>query len=65
VEFITCGPRSPTPVRPSSGTAFIFERKVQVGSDAQIGDFVTILSMSVIGHDVSVGDYVEIGSFYL
>jgi len=36
---------------------------VQVGSDTRIGDFVTILSMSVIGHDVTIGDYVQIASF--
>jgi len=45
------------------GQGIIFERKVQVGSDTIIGDFTTVLSMSVIGHDVHVGDYVQIGSF--
>lgn len=45
------------------GRGIIFERKVQVGSDTRIGDFVSILSMCVIGHDVIIGDYVQIGSF--
>lgn len=51
------------PASATLGRGIIFERKVQVGSDARIGDFVTILSMCVIGHDVTVGDYVQIASF--
>lgn len=51
------------PESTTAGHGVIYERKVQIGSDSRIGSFVTILSLSVIGHDVSIGDFVQIGSF--
>ena len=63
VEFINLRTEVAYPESAHLGQGIIFERKVQVGSDTTIGDFATILSMSVIGHDVVIGDYVEIASF--
>jgi sugar O-acyltransferase (sialic acid O-acetyltransferase NeuD family) len=62
-EFINLCTEVAYPESARLGHGIIFERKVQVGSDAQIGNFVTILSMCVIGHDVVIGDYVQIASF--
>lgn len=62
-EFINLCTEVAYPASAKLGHGIIFERKVQVGSDATIGDFVTILSMCVIGHDVTIGDYVQIASF--
>jgi sugar O-acyltransferase (sialic acid O-acetyltransferase NeuD family) len=62
-EFINLCTEVAYPASAKLGHGIIFERKVQVGSDTRIGDFVTILSMSVIGHDVTIGDYVQIASF--
>lgn len=45
------------------GRGIIFERKVQIAANTRIGDFCTVLSMTVIGHDVTIGDYVQVGSF--
>jgi acetyltransferase-like isoleucine patch superfamily enzyme len=45
------------------GRGIIFERKVQIAANTKIGDFATILSMCVIGHDVTIGSYVQVGSF--
>ena len=63
VEFINLCTEVAYPASAKLGHGIIFERKVHVGSDTRIGDFVTILSMCVIGHDVTIGDYVEIASF--
>lgn len=62
-EFINLCTEVAYPPSTRLGRGIIFERKVQVGSDTCIGDFVSILSLCVIGHDVSIGDYVQIGSF--
>ena len=62
-EFINLCTEVAYPASAKLGQGLIFERKVQVGSDTTIGDFVTILSMAVIGHDVTIGDYVQIASF--
>ena len=62
-EFINLRTEVAFPASCRLGQGIIFERKVQVGSDTRIGDFATILSMSVIGHDVTIGDYVQIASF--
>lgn len=62
-EFINLRTEVAFPASCRLGQGIIFERKVQVGSDTRIGDFATVLSMSVIGHDVTIGDYVQIASF--
>ncbi len=62
-EFINLCTEVAYPESARLGKGIVFERKVHVGSDTAIGDFVTILSMCVIGHDVQIGDYVQIGSF--
>jgi sugar O-acyltransferase (sialic acid O-acetyltransferase NeuD family) len=41
----------------------IFERKVSIGTDAHLGEFVTVLALSIIGYGVKVGDFCQIGSF--
>ena len=62
-EFINLCTEVAYPESCSVGRGIIFERKVHIGSDTRIGNFVTILSMSVIGHDVIIGDFVQISSF--
>lgn len=49
--------------RVSVGDGCIFEIRVSAGPDTIIGDFVTIMSTTILGHDVTVGSYVQIGSF--
>ena len=44
-------------LRVKLGRGIIFERKVQIAANTKIGDFATILSMCVIGHDVTIGSY--------
>jgi sugar O-acyltransferase (sialic acid O-acetyltransferase NeuD family) len=41
----------------------IFEKKVGIGSDALLGEFVTVMALTIIGHGVKVGDFCQIGSF--
>lgn len=41
----------------------ILERRVSVGPDSLLGEFVTVLSTAIIGYDVVVGDYAQIGPF--
>ncbi|WP_045757983.1 NeuD/PglB/VioB family sugar acetyltransferase [Xanthomonas albilineans] len=50
---------SPTPI----GRGSLFEVGVGIGADCRIGEFVTILATTIIGHDVVIGDYVQIGNF--
>ena len=45
------------------GVGCIFEPEVRMGVDTQMGDFVIILSTSVIGYEVAIGSYSTIGSF--
>lgn len=45
------------------GKGCLFDSQVSIGSDAQLGDFVTILSTTIIAHNAVIGDYVHIGSF--
>lgn len=41
----------------------MFDSRVSIGSGSRLGEFVTVLSTSIIAHEVSIGDYVQIGSF--
>ncbi len=50
---------SETPI----GRGSLFEVGVSIGADSRIGEFVTILATTIIGHDVVIGDYVQIGNF--
>ena len=45
------------------GQGIFFERNVRVGPECTIGDFVTLHSMSILGHDIKIGDYSQISSF--
>ncbi|WP_268988948.1 NeuD/PglB/VioB family sugar acetyltransferase [Xanthomonas albilineans] len=62
-DFMVLRPRlreaSPTPI----GRGSLFEVGVSIGADSRIGEFVTILATTIIGHDVVIGDYVQIGNF--
>lgn len=41
----------------------IFEKKVGLGADSHLGEFVTVMALTIIGHGVTVGDFCQIGSF--
>lgn len=41
----------------------LFDRRVSLGPDVTLGEFVTILSTTIVGYDVHIGDYCQIGSF--
>ncbi|MFC3656289.1 acetyltransferase [Xanthomonas hyacinthi] len=62
-DFMVLRPRlreaSATPI----GRGSLFEVGVSIGADSRIGEFVVILSTTIIGHDVTIGDYVQIGNF--
>ncbi|QNH21404.1 acetyltransferase [Xanthomonas sp. GW] len=62
-NFIVLRPQlreaSPTPI----GRGSLFEVGVGIGADCSIGEFVTILATTIVGHDVTIGDYVQIGNF--
>ncbi|MCX7277549.1 MAG: NeuD/PglB/VioB family sugar acetyltransferase [Burkholderiales bacterium] len=45
------------------GQGCLFERGVSIGTDAVLGDFVIMLSTSIIGYDVRIGSYSTVGSF--
>lgn len=62
-HFMVLRPRlreaSPTPI----GRGSLFEVGVSIGADSRIGEFVTVLSTTIIGHDVVIGNFVQIGNF--
>ncbi len=62
-DFISLRPDVNFGERVTFGRGCIFELRATVGADSVLGDFVTILSTTIIGHDVTVGSYVQIGSF--
>lgn len=45
------------------GQGCLFERDVKLGVDTRFGDFVFVLSTSIIGYEVRIGSYSTIGSF--
>jgi len=49
--------------RTTLGRGCIFDDNVSISVDSQIGEFVTVLSTTIIGHDVKIGDYCQIGNF--
>jgi len=49
--------------RSTIGRGSIFDDNVSISVDSQIGEFVTVLSTTIIGHDVKIGNYVQIGNF--
>lgn len=53
--------REATPL--NIGRGGVFDSRVSIGSDTRLGEFVTVLSTTIIAHDVVIGDYVQIGSF--
>lgn len=62
-DFISLRPEVNFADRVSFGRGCIFELRVAVGPDSVLGEFVTIMSTTILGHDVTVGSYVQIGSF--
>jgi sugar O-acyltransferase (sialic acid O-acetyltransferase NeuD family) len=49
--------------RATMGVGCLFERHVSIGADAKLGNFVIVLSNTIIGYDVKVGSYSTLGSF--
>ncbi len=47
----------------SMGSGCLFEPEVKMGVDASLGDFVIVLSTTVVGYAVQIGSYTTIGSF--
>ena len=45
------------------GTGCFLERRVTIGPDCRIGNFVNIHSLTILGHDITVGDYCQISCF--
>ncbi len=45
------------------GQGCFFERRVGIGPDCTIGDFVIIHSLAILGHDITIGDYSHISCF--
>jgi sugar O-acyltransferase (sialic acid O-acetyltransferase NeuD family) len=45
------------------GHGCIFEHDVSLGYNAQLGNFVLILAMSIVGYEVQIGSYTTIESF--
>ena len=41
----------------------IFEKRVSIGTDAYIGEFATVLALTIVGYGVRIGDFCQIGSF--
>jgi len=44
------------------GIGCVFSRNVQISCDVEIGDFVTINYMAVVGHDAVIGSYSHLNS---
>lgn len=47
----------------SMGIGCLFEHNVMIGANAKLGNFVTILSTTILGYNVIVGSYSTIGCF--
>jgi sugar O-acyltransferase (sialic acid O-acetyltransferase NeuD family) len=47
------------------GKGGLFQPKVYFGSDIVVEDFVTIASLTIIGHDVRIGAYSHISTFVM
>lgn len=47
------------------GKGILFQPKAYLGSDIVIEDFVTIASLTIIGHDVRIGAYSHISTFVM
>lgn len=48
---------------PVLGQGCVFEKEVRTGVDVRMGDFVIVMSTTLIGYEVKIGSYVTIGSF--
>jgi len=62
-EFMNLRPSLELSDRASMGFGCLFERHVAIGTDAKLGNFVTVLSNTIISYDVVVGSYSTISSF--
>ena len=62
-EFMNLRPNLYKSERVAMGQGCLFERHVSIGADSRLGDFVIMLSNSLVGYDVEIGDYSMIGSF--
>jgi sugar O-acyltransferase (sialic acid O-acetyltransferase NeuD family) len=61
--FISLLPEAAIGDRAKISRGCIFERKIGIGTDTFIDEFVTILSMTIIGYGVRIGQFCQIGSF--
>ncbi len=62
-EFMCLVPTIHRAERVQIGQGCLFEHSVSLGPDAVLGDFVVMLSTSIIGYDVRIGAYSTVGSF--
>lgn len=62
-DFIVLRPHLHTGDRVTIGRGGLFELNVSIGADTTLGEFVTVLSTTIIGYGVTIGDYCQIGSF--
>ena len=56
-------PHASIGINSTIGVGCIIEKNAVLSCDAKLGDFVTMLPSSVLGHDISVGSWTHIGSF--
>lgn len=62
-EFICLTPSTHRAERVQIGQGCLFEHSVSLGADTVLGDFVIMLSTSIVGYDVRIGAYSTVGSF--
>jgi sugar O-acyltransferase (sialic acid O-acetyltransferase NeuD family) len=62
-DFMSLLPEAHIADRACIGQGCLFERGVSLGVDTVLGDFVLMLSTSIIGYDVRIGSYSTVGSF--
>lgn len=62
-EFMHLAPGMHRAERIEIGQGCLFEHSVSLGADTVLGDFVIMLSTSIVGYDVRIGAYSTVGSF--
>jgi len=62
-EFMHLAPGMHRAERVQIGQGCLFEHSVSLGADTVLGDFVIMLSTSIVGYDVRIGAYSTVGSF--
>jgi len=62
-EFLTFRPWMSLGDRTAIGQGGLFLVNVMIDTDCKLGEFVTILGSTIVGHEVCIGNYVQISSF--